>query len=168
MAAGVGAGGPGKGFGGIFRTMSEVLERIRADQKQAMKSGERARLSALRMIANDLHNRRIELGRDLSDEEAIEVLTRALKKRREAEEQYARAGRADRAAAEATEADVIRQYLPEPIDATTLDAMIEAAIVETGASSPRDMGRVMGQLMGRVKGRVEGAEVSRRVRERLS
>ena len=148
--------------------MSGILERIRADQKQAMKASARARLSALRLIANDLHNRRIELGRDLSDEEAIEVLTRALKKRREAEEQYARAGRADRAAAEAAEADVIREYLPEPIDPAALDALIEAAIAETGAASVRDMGRVMGQLMAQVKGRVDGAEVSRRVRERLS
>lgn len=147
--------------------MSEIVDRIRADQKEAMKAGDRARLSVLRLLASDLHNRWIELGRDLSDEEAIEVLTRALKKRREAEEQYHRVGRADRAATEAAEAEVIHNYLPEPIASAELDAMIEAAIAETGASTAKDMGRLMGRLMGQVKGRVDGAEVSRRVKERL-
>ena len=148
--------------------MSAVLERIRADQKGAMKAGDRIRLSTLRLLANDLHNRKIELGRDLSDDEAIEVLGRALKKRREAEEEYRKAGRQDRSDAEAAEAQVIQQYLPEALETAALDALIEEAITATGASSAKEMGRVMGYLMPRVKGRAEGGEVSRRVRERLS
>ena len=133
-----------------------------------MKAGERIRLSTLRLLANDLHNRKIELGRDLSDDEAIEVLSRALKRRREAEEEYRKAGRDERAEVEAAEAYVIQQYLPEALDADALDALIHEAIVATGASSVKEMGRVMGHLMPRVKGRAEGGEVSRRVRERLS
>jgi uncharacterized protein YqeY len=148
--------------------MSAVLERIRADQKEAMKAGDRIRLSTLRLLANDLHNRKIELGRDLNDDEAIEVLDRALKKRREAEEEYRKAGRQDRSDAEAAEAQVIQQYLPEALETAALDALIEEAITATGASSAKEMGRVMGYLMPRVKGRAEGGEVSRRVRERLS
>jgi uncharacterized protein YqeY len=148
--------------------MSAVLERIRTDQKEAMKAGDRIRLSTLRLLANDLHNRKIELGRDLSDDEAIEVLGRALKKRREAEEEYRKAGRQDRSDAEAAEAQVIQQYLPEALETAALDALIEEAITATGASSAKEMGRVMGYLMPRVKGRAEGGEVSRRVRERLS
>ncbi|MFN2421523.1 MAG: GatB/YqeY domain-containing protein [Gemmatimonadota bacterium] len=148
--------------------MSAVLERIRADQKEAMKAGDRIRLSTLRLLANDLHNRKIELGRDLSDDQAIEVLGRALKKRREAEEEYRKAGRQDRSDAEAAEAQVIQQYLPEALETAALDALIEEAITATGASSAKEMGRVMGYLMPRVKGRAEGGEVSRRVRERLS
>lgn len=148
--------------------MSAVLERIRADQKEAMKAGDRIRLSTLRLLANDLHNRKIELGRDLSDDEAIEVLGRALKKRREAEEEYRKAERQDRSDAEAAEAQVIQQYLPEALETAALDALIEEAITATGASSAKEMGRVMGYLMPRVKGRAEGGEVSRRVRERLS
>jgi hypothetical protein len=148
--------------------MSAVLERIRADQKEAMKAGDRIRLSTLRLLANDLHNRKIELGRDLNDDEAIEVLGRALKKRREAEEEYRKAGRQDRSDAEAAEAQVIQQYLPEALETAALDALIEEAITATGASSAKEMGRVMGYLMPRVKGRAEGGEVSRRVRERLS
>jgi hypothetical protein len=148
--------------------MSAVLERIRADQKEAMKARDRIRLSTLRLLANDLHNRKIELGRDLNDDEAIEVLGRALKKRREAEEEYRKAGRQDRSDAEAAEAQVIQQYLPEALETAALDALIEEAITATGASSAKEMGRVMGYLMPRVKGRAEGGEVSRRVRERLS
>ena len=147
--------------------MSAILERIRGDQKTALKGGDRVRLSTLRLLASELHNRRIELGRELDDAEAIDVLAKALKKRREAEEQYAQAGRADRAAAEAAEAAVIQEYLPEPIDPAALEALIDEAIAETGAASVKDMGRVMGRLMPHVKGRVEGAELSRRVRERL-
>lgn len=133
-----------------------------------MKAGERIRLSTLRLLASDLHNRRIELGHDLSDDEAIEVLSRALKKRREAEEEYRKAGRDERAATEAAEAEVIQRYLPEALDPSELDALIDEAIASTGASSSKEMGRVMGYLMPRIKGRAEGAEVSRRVRERLS
>jgi uncharacterized protein YqeY len=148
--------------------MSAVLERIRTDQKEAMKAGDRIRLSTLRLLANDLHNRKIELGRDLSEDEAIEVLGRALKKRREAEEEYRKAGRQDRSDAEAAEAQLIQQYLPEALETAALDALIEEAIAATGASSAKEMGRVMGYLMPQVKGRAEGGEVSRRVRERLS
>lgn len=144
------------------------MDRIRADQKTALKSGDKMRVSTLRLLVNDLHNRRIELGRDLGEEDAIEVLTRALKKRREAEEQYAQAGRADRAAAEAAEAAIVQQYLPAPLEPAELEALIDRAIAETRASSRKDMGRVMGRLMAEVKGRVDGAEVSRRVQERLS
>lgn len=148
--------------------MSEITERIRADQKTAMKSGDRTRLSTLRLLASELHNRKIELGRDLTDDDAMEVLTRALKKRREAEEQYAKAGRPDRAALEAAEGAVIEEYLPERLDPAALDALVEEAVAATGAASPKDMGKVMGWLMPRVKGRADGGEISRKVKERLT
>ncbi len=148
--------------------MSDIVERIHADQKAALKAGDRTRLSTLRLLTSDLHNRRIELGRDLTDEEAMEILSRALKKRREAEEQYAKAGREDRAAAEAAEGAVIEEYLPERLGVAALDALIDEAVTATGASTAKDMGKVMGWLMPRVKGRADGAEVSRKVKERLS
>ena len=148
--------------------MSDIVERIRADQKTALKAGERLRLSTLRLLASELHNRRIEAGRDLTDEEAMEVLGRALKKRREAQEQYAKAGREDRAEVEAAEAEVIEGYLPARLAGSELDAPIDEAVAATGAASARDFGSVMGHLMPRVKGRADGAEVSRKVKERLS
>lgn len=147
--------------------MGGIVERIQADQTAALKARERARVSALRLLTAELQNRRIELGRDLTDEDAIEILGRALKQRREAEEQFSRGGRPELAAKEAAEADVIREYLPEPIAEEELSRLIDAAIAETGATSMRDMGAVMGRLMPAIKGRAEGAVVSARVKERL-
>lgn len=144
-----------------------IVERIQADQKSALKAGEKERLSTLRLLSSDLKNRRIELGEDLTDEDAIEVLMKALKQRRESEEQYARGGRPELAAREAAEAEVIRGYLPAQISGEELDAMVDDAIAESGATSLKDMGAVMGRLMPKLKGRAEGAAVSARVKERL-
>ena len=92
---------------------------------------------------------------------------RALKQRRESEEQFSKGGRPELAAREAAEAEVIRGYLPEPLADEELDIMIDAAIAEAGATSLKDMGAVMGRLMPMVKGRAEGSVVSARVKERL-
>ena len=148
--------------------MSDLQDRIREDQKAAMKVGDKVRLATLRLMANDLKNRQIELGRPLEEADFIEVLSRARKQRRESEEQYRSGGRQDLADREAAEAGIIQEYLPEPVDPVRLDEMIAAAIAESGAAGPADMGKVMGRLMPQVKGRVDGAELSRKVRERLS
>lgn len=144
-----------------------IVERIREEQKLALKAGQKERLSGLRLLSSELKNRSIELGREPTDDEAIEVLMRALKQRRESEEQFTRGGRSDLATREAAEADVIRSFLPEPLSDEELAAMIDAAIAETGAKSMREMGAVMGLLMPAVKGRAEGSAVSSRVKERL-
>ena len=144
-----------------------IVERIQNDQKSALKAGEKDRLSALRLLSSELKNRRIELGRDLTDEDAIEVLMKALKQRRESEEQHAKGGRPELAAREAAEAEVIRGYLPAQLSDEQLDALVDAAIAEAGATSMKDMGAVMGRLMPKLKGRAEGAVVSARVKERL-
>jgi uncharacterized protein YqeY len=144
-----------------------IVDRIQEDQKRALKAGEKERLSALRLLSSELKNRRIELRRDLSDDDAVEVLMRALKQRRESEEQFTKGGRPELAAREAAEAEVIRGYLPEPLADEELDVMVDAAIAEAGATSLKDMGAVMGRLMPMVKGRAEGSVVSTRVKERL-
>ena len=144
-----------------------IVERIRADQKSSLKAGEKERLSGLRLLSSELQNRRIELGRDLTDEDAIEVLMKALKQRRESEEQFTKGGRPELAASEAAEAEVIRGYLPAQLSDEELNAMIDAAIAEAGATTMKDMGAVMGRLMPKLKGRAEGAVVSARVKERL-
>jgi uncharacterized protein YqeY len=144
-----------------------IVERIQTDQTSALKAGEKERLSALRLLSSELKNRRIELGRDLTDEDAIEVLMKALKQRRESEEQYAKGGRPELAAREAAEAEVIRGYLPAQLSDAELDTMVDAAIAEAGATSMKDMGAVMGRLMPKLKGRAEGSAVSARVKARL-
>lgn len=147
--------------------MSEIVQRIERDQKAALKAREKERLSALRLLTSELKNRRIELQRDLTDDDAIEILSKALKQRQEAAEQFTRGNRPELAARESAEAEVIREYLPEPVSEEELDGMIDAAIAEVRATSMRDMGAVMGRLMPLVKGRADGAAVSARVKERL-
>lgn len=148
--------------------MNETRRRIEEDARAALKAGQRERVSALRMVSADLTNRRIELGRELSEDDVLEVLARARKQRLEAETQYREAGRDDLADREAAEAAIIEGYLPKPLADDELDRLIDEAIAETGATGPREMGAVMGRLMPRVKGRAEGGDVSRRVRDRLN
>lgn len=148
--------------------MNEIRERIEADVKSAMKAGDKVRVSTLRMVSSELKNERIARGEDLNEDAVIGVLARARKQRLEAEEQYREGGRVDLAEKEAAEAAIIQEYLPEPIPDEELEQLIDAAIAETGATSPRDMGAVMGRVMPDVRGRVEGSEVSRRVKGRLS
>ena len=148
--------------------MSNLWERIHEDRKTALRAGDKLRLATLRLIANDLKNRQIELGRPLEEKDVIEVLARARKQRRESEEQYRAGGRPELADREGAEAAIIQEYLPKPLGEAELERMIDDAIAATGASGAGDLGKVMGELMPRVKGRAEGSEVSRKVRERLA
>ena len=151
-----------------MKAVSEIVSRVAADQKAALKSGDKLRLSTLRLASSELKNRRIELGRELTDEDALAVLIRAQKQRREAEEQFRRGGRPELADREAAEAAILQDYLPDPLDEAALDRLIEEAIAETGAAGMKDMGKVMGRLMPEVRGRAEGAVVSARVKSRLA
>lgn len=148
--------------------MSDLLERLRADQREALKSQDRLKLSTLRLLSSEIENKRIEMGHEVTDEDVISVLTRARKQRLEAEEQYARGDRPELAEKEAAEAEIILAYLPEPLGDDELDELIASAIEEIGASSMKEMGAVMGHLMPQVQGRVDGGLVSQRVKERLA
>lgn len=127
-----------------------------------MKAGERDRVQALRMIASSLQQ-----DAKLGEDDAVAVLQRERKKRFEAAEAYADAGRAEQAGAERAEAELISGYLPEQISDADLEALVADAIERTGAESQRDMGKVIGAVMGQVKGRADGKRVSTAVRERL-
>ena len=141
--------------------------RLAEEMRAAMKARERVRLGALRLLATSVKNREVELRHPLSDEEFVEIATREVKRRREAIEAFEKAGRADRAAVEREEQDVLQTYLPEGLDAAAVDALIGEAIDATGASGPGDLGRVMGYVMGKAKGQVDGKEVQAAVRARL-
>jgi uncharacterized protein YqeY len=143
--------------------MSEpILERVREDTKVAMKAGERERVGTLRMLASALQQDEKEGKGD-----AIAVLQRERKKRVEAAEAFESGGRADRAAAERSEAELIESYLPEQVSDAELAELVDAAIESTGAGSAQEMGRVIGAVMAEVKGRADGRRVSTMVRERL-
>jgi uncharacterized protein YqeY len=143
--------------------MSEsILERVQADTRTAMKAGERDRVNTLRMIASSLQQDEKE-----GEGDPVAVLQRERKKRVEAADAFADAGRAEQAEAERSEAAMIEDYLPAQLSDEELAAIVDGAIERTGAESPRDMGKVMGPVMGEVKGRADGKRVSAAVRERL-
>ncbi|MFN8175200.1 MAG: GatB/YqeY domain-containing protein [Solirubrobacteraceae bacterium] len=140
-----------------------VSERIRSDVADAMRAGDRARAGALRLVLSELQKDAKEgSGNELA------VLRRERKRRLDAAAQYRDAGRAELAAGEEREAELIAGYLPAELGDAELAALVDAAIAETGADSARDMGKVMGVLMPRVEGRAEGGRVSGLVRERLA
>jgi uncharacterized protein YqeY len=139
-----------------------VTEQVRADINTAMKSSERERANALRMVLSELQ----KAAKDGSDDE-LAVLRRERKRRLEAADQFRDGGRPELADKEQSEAELIGGYLPAELDDAELDALVTDAIAETGASSPRDMGQVMKVVMGQVAGRADGKRVSARVREGL-
>ena len=144
-----------------------LTQRIADDMKQAMRAGDKARLSAIRMLRSAIKDREIELGHSLVDEEVLEVLAKLIKQRRESAAQYADAGRADLEQREAAEAEVLASYLPTPLGAEEVERIIGEAIEETGACSLRDMGKVMAWLRPRMLGRADMSQVSSRVKARL-
>jgi uncharacterized protein YqeY len=142
--------------------------RIEAAMRDAMRARDAQRTQTLRMAMAAAHNRRIALGRDLTDEEVVDVLTKQVKQRRESIEMYAAAGRADRAALEEEEAAILAEFLPEQLDEAGVETLARAAIAETGATTPADLGRVMGRLSPQTKGRADGRLVSDVVRRLLA
>jgi uncharacterized protein len=139
-----------------------ILEQVQTDTRAAMKAGERDRVSALRLIADALQKDRKEGGED-----EVAVLRRERKRRLEAAEAYRDGGSGDRADAEEAEAREIERYLPAELSDDELGALVDAAISETGAGEPGEMGKVMGALMPKVGSRADGKRVSAMVRDRL-
>lgn len=127
-----------------------------------MRAAERERVAALRMVLSELQKAAKEDG---GDEQA--VLRRERKRRLEAAEQFRSGGRPELADKEESEAELIAGYLPAELGDAELDAIVAAAVAETGATSPKDMGQVMKAAMARVQGRADGKRVSARVREAL-
>jgi uncharacterized protein YqeY len=140
-----------------------VLERVQDDVTVAMKAGDRERVHALRLIVSELQ----KAAKDESAEE-VEVLQREHKRRLEAAEAYRDGGRAESAASEEREAEIIQSYMPEQISDDELQAIVGDAVAESGASSPKEMGKVMSLVMPKVKGRADGKRVSQLVQEKLS
>jgi uncharacterized protein YqeY len=144
-----------------------LTERIQQDTKAAMKERDRSRVGALRMLNAALKNGEIEAGRPLTEEEEQVVLRRQLKQREESAEAFRKAGRQERAASESAEAEIVRQYLPEPLAAQELEEIVDRAMRDTGGTGMKDMGAVMGRAMTLAEGRAEGRELAALVRGRL-
>jgi uncharacterized protein len=139
-----------------------VLEQVQSDVRTAMKARDRERTSALRLVVDVLQQ-----DAKLGEGDEVAVLQRERKKRVEAAEAYEQAGRAEQAAAERFEAELIEGYLPQQLSDQELGELVESAVAESGATEMRDMGRVMSALMPKLGGRADGKRVSAAVRQKL-
>jgi uncharacterized protein YqeY len=134
----------------------------------AMRKHDAVRLSALRMLKAAIMNREVERGRALDDAESLQVVASLVKQRKDSIEQFTSGGRQDLADKEAAEIRVLESYLPPAADPAVIDRAVADAIAETGASSPKDMGRVMKAAMSKLAGQsVDGKAVNERVRQKL-
>jgi hypothetical protein len=133
-----------------------------------MRGGDALRRDVLRMASNAAYNLEKGNKKPLTEDEFLTVLTREVKTRRESVEAYTKAGRADLAAKEQAEIEILSEYLPAVLDEAQIDALVEEAIAATGASSARDLGKVMGWLAPRTRGRADGKTVSGRVASALA
>ena len=144
--------------------MAALTERLQADLNAARKGGDKARTLLLGTILADVKNREIELRRDLTDDDVIEVLRRGIKKRRESIEMYGKGGRTDLANKERVEVDALATYLPAAVSDDEVRAAVRAAI----AGGARNIGAVMGKVMPQFKGRAEGGIISAIAKEELA
>ena len=142
--------------------------RLTDDMKAAMKSGDRERLGVIRLVQAAIKQREIDERVELDDAQVLVVLDRMVKQRRDSVLQYQNAQREDLAERERFEIAVIQGYLPQPLSEAEIDAAINAALEQTGARAPADMGRVMAALKPALAGRADMGAVSGRVRDRLS
>jgi len=147
-----------------------LVDRISSDLVTAMKARDADTVATLRMAVAAIRNLRVAAGHsgEVTDAEALDLLTREARKRGEAAEAFAGAGRTDLAEKERRELAVLQRYLPEQLDADALRGLVDEAVAETGATSPSDLGRVMGQLSPQTKGRADGRLVSEVVRRLLA
>jgi uncharacterized protein YqeY len=143
-----------------------LLDQVQNDTKDAMRAGDRERVGALRLIVNELQKAHKDGTGDQADE--VAVLQRERKRRIEAADAYRDADRQDLAESEQREADIIAAYLPEQMSDEDLRAIVGDVVAESGAASPKEMGKVMSQVMPKVQGRADGKRVSAMVKELLT
>jgi uncharacterized protein YqeY len=145
-----------------------LRDKVNGDIATAMKAKDAARLSALRMMKAAITNKGVEKGHDLDDTEVLLVLASLVKQRRDSIEQFSKAGRTDLVNKETAEIGVLEEYLPPAASADEIDAAVAAAIAETAATSPKDMGKVMKAVMPKLAGKhADGKTVNEAVRRKL-
>ena len=143
-------------------------DQVSADIATAMKARDASRLSALRMLKAAVMNKSVEKGRDLDDAEVLQVIASLVKQRRDSIEQFGKAGRTDLVDKETAELNVLQAYLPAGATPEEINAAVAEAIAETGASSPKDMGKVMKAVMPKLAGKnADGKAVNEAVRRSL-
>ena len=144
-----------------------IKERLRLEMKESLRAGDKLRLSTIRMMLSEIGNAEIAKRDELSDEEMLAAVIREGKKRKEAIEEYRKAGRQDLVDRESFEYSVIESYLPRQLEESEIRRIVEEVVKETGASSPGDLGKVMSVVMPRIKGKADGRKVNLMAREML-
>jgi|SRR6478736_9107089 uncharacterized protein YqeY len=145
-----------------------MQDRLEADLKTALKSGEKRRVSTLRLLLAALKNERIQAQRALTSEEVEAAIRRAIKQRREAIEQYERGGRKDLVEAESEELAILQAYLPQGLSEAEVEQAVRDVMAEKGFTSVKDVGLVMKELMARHRGRLDGKLAQEMARRLLS
>lgn len=145
-----------------------LKDKLTEDMKAAMRAGDKDRLKVVRLILADIKRAEVDSRESLDDAAVLGVIEKAVKQRRDSIEQFEKGGRDDLVASEKAELEVIETYLPEQLDSTELDALIDEVIAETGAESVRDMGKVMGAIKAKAAGRADMGAVSAKVKARLA
>ena len=145
-----------------------LKQRLTDDMKAAMKAGEKERLGVIRLINAAIKQREVDERIQLDDAAVLAVLEKMVKQRKDSVSQYEAAAREDLAAIERAEIEVIQRYLPEKLGEAEVQAAIDAAIAETGASGPADMGKLMGVLKPKLAGRADMGQVSALVKKALA
>ena len=145
-----------------------LADRVNTEISAAMKAKDPARLSALRMLKAAIVNKGVEKGHDLDDAEVVQVVTSLVKQRRDSIDQFSKAGRTDLVNKETAEIAVLEDYLPPAASPEEIDAAVAAAVAETGAASPKDMGKVMKAVMPKLAGKhADGRAINEAVRRKL-
>ena len=145
-----------------------LKQRLTDDMKTAMKAGEKDRLATIRLINAAIKQKEVDERVEMDDARVLAVLEKMVKQRKDSIEQYDKAGRDDLSAVERAEMAIIEQYLPEKMGEAEIKAAIEAAVAETGATGPADMGKLMGVLKPRLAGQADMGEVSKLIKQRLA
>lgn len=148
--------------------MSELIQCIKSNTIDAMRAGEKSRLTVLRTISAAFKQIEIDERIELDDTRALAVLDKMCKQRRESSEQYAAAGRDDLLAQEQSELVILQEFMPAQVSESELDSMIDDALASTGAASIKEMGKVMGILKPKLAGRADMSAVSAAIKAKLS
>ncbi len=148
--------------------MAELFQKLQEEMKAAMKGGDKDRLSTIRMLISEIKKVQIDSKKELTDDEILSILQKYVKQRKEAYEQYSKAGREDLANKELKEIEIVQEFLPQPLSEEEIVKIVQQTISDLGASSIKDMGKVVKAVMEKVKGRAEGSVVSKIVKEKLS
>ena len=139
--------------------MAKLTEQIRGDLTDAMKAKDAEKLSTLRMLQSAMKYQQIESGHELTDEEALVVIQKAVKQRLDSIEQYTKGNRPELAAKERSEMEMLKTYLPPELSDAEIESGVREIVASTGAQSKKDMGKVMKEAAARYKGRVDGKKI---------